>query len=94
MLRGTATWAARLTRTDAMTTPQPTPNLRFINRSVPAPEYSGGHLLIGGGVVCRSVRILQQFWVNNPAAASNPATGMGGEWRDVSLVETEGAGGE
>jgi len=55
----------------------PTPKLRFIERSVPAPEY--------GENIAKKVRILQQWWAmkinDNILPSSN------GEWRDVPMEE-------
>jgi hypothetical protein len=53
--------------------PNATEYLRFVERSVPAPEL--------GPNIGRTVRVLQQWWES--AKMINPPPG---EWRDVPLL--------
>lgn len=61
----------------------PTPQLRFVERVVPAPEHGGG--------IGKKVRILQQWWeqkgmtMNTGWSGEILITPSKGEWRDVPL---------
>ena len=64
----------------------PTPQLRFVERVVPAPEHGEG--------IGKTVRILQQWWENNLTMnlgwTGDMPIGKGkGEWRDVPLEKQE-----
>jgi len=51
----------------------PTTRFRFIERTVPAPEYDEG--------IGKTVRILQQWWAVEREGQITPT----GEWRDIQL---------
>jgi len=53
----------------------PTTKFRFIERTVPAPEYGEG--------IGKTVRILQQWWAVEREGQITPT----GEWLDVPLEE-------
>ena len=63
----------------------PTPQLRFVEREVPAPEYGEG--------IGKTVRILQQWWedrnmrlaVQSYDKYGTPIARYQGEWRDVPM---------
>jgi len=57
----------------------PTPQLRFIERAVPAPEY--------GDDIAKKMRILQQWWTVTGTAPEFQY--HFGEWRDVPLEAEE-----
>jgi len=56
----------------------PTPKLRFVKRSVPAPEF--------GENAGRYVHVLQQWW-ENKSTDVHWLNGNPGEWRDVPVED-------
>jgi len=66
----------------------PTTRFRFIERTVPAPEY--------GEDIGKTVRILQQYWEDHNRFLKATSSGNGpwinhyaGEWRDIPLEKEE-----
>jgi hypothetical protein len=65
---------------------KPTPQLRFFERKLPAPEY--------GENLSKTVRTLQQWWeksttINLGWTGDMPIGLAKGEWRDVPIEKEE-----
>lgn len=60
-----------------------TVNFRFEEREVPVAAKAGGFVVFGGSAQMRTIRILQQLWVNDEQELYN------NEWRDVPVVRKQ-----
>jgi hypothetical protein len=55
----------------------PTPRLRFVERVVLAPEH--------GNDICKTIRILQQWWAIDPNDEDDFIQRVNGYWQDITL---------